>query len=167
MNNDQNTPRRSSMRPWLKVVLALSLALNLAVIGIAAGAAWRYNGREDHHRGRPPMLSRFIFKDMGRQELRRLVKDHAGETGGLHSRRHDEMEQMIALMRAEELDTAAVRAIVEAHLVETNSFMRGVAEAWEQRLAGLPLKDRRGLADRMQHQLDHQSRHPKDPDRDH
>lgn len=164
MSNDQKSPQRSGMRPWLKVVLALSLALNLAVIGIAAGTAWRFHGKEDHHRGKPPMLSRFIFKDMGRQELRRLVKDHGGETGGLHNRRHNEMEQMIAQMRADELDTAAVRAIVDAHLVETHSFMRGVADAWERRLEGLPLKERRGLADRMQQQLDNRPHHPKGPD---
>ena len=103
----------------------------------------------------PPMLSRFIFKDMGGREVHRLVLKQAGETGNVRNRRRVEMEQTIALIRAETLDVTAVRAIVEAHIVENNDLMRTVAEAWQQRLQGLSLRERSKLADRMQHRLDH------------
>jgi len=166
MSNDQNTTPRSRMRPWLKVVLALSLALNLAVIGIGAGAVWRFQGG-GHDKGGPPMLGRFIFKDIGGQEVRRLVQDHGGASDNVRNRRRGEMEQIIVLMRADELDLPAVSVIVDTHIVETNGFMRAVADAWEQRLEGLSLKERRRVADRMQHQLDHRSRDSEDRDRDH
>ncbi len=167
MSNDQQNPTpRSGMRPWLKVVLALSLALNLAVIGIGAGAAWRFQGG-GHDKGGPPMLGRFIFKDVGRREIRRLVQDQCGASDNVRNRRRGEMEQIIVLMRAEDLDLTAVSVIVDTHIVETHGFMRAVADSWEQRLQGLSLKERRRIADRMQHQLDHRSRHSGDRGRDH
>lgn len=154
MKNEQNRTQGSGMRPWLKVVLALSLAFNLIVVGIGAGAAWRFHG-SGHKMEGPPMLSRFIFKDMGGREVHRLVLKQAGETGNVRNRRRVEMEQTIALIRAETLDVTAVRAIVEAHIVENNDLMRTVAEAWQQRLEGLSLRERSKLADRMQHRLDY------------
>ncbi|OIQ46214.1 MAG: hypothetical protein BM558_00085 [Roseobacter sp. MedPE-SW] len=157
MKSEQNRTPGSGMRPWLKGVLALSLALNLIVVGIGAGAAWRFHG-SGHKMEGPPMLSRFIFKDMGGREVHRLVLKQAGETGNVRNRRRAEMEQIIALIRAKELDVTAVRSIVEAHIVENNGLMRTVAEAWEQRLEGLSLKERSELADRMQHRIDHPPR---------
>ncbi|MEP2717669.1 periplasmic heavy metal sensor [Pseudophaeobacter sp.] len=165
MNNEQNTGLRSGMRPWLKVVLVLSLALNLAVIGIGAGAAWRFHGG-GHQKDGPPMLGRFIFKDIGRQEVRRLLNDHAGEDGTPRERRRAEMEQVIALVGADTLDLPAVKAVLESHVVETNSFMLSVTRAWEQRLAGLSLNERRELAERMQRRLDHGPRHHRGPAKD-
>ncbi|WP_054460991.1 hypothetical protein [Phaeobacter sp. 11ANDIMAR09] len=164
MNNPQNTTPRAGMRPWLKVVLALSLAMNLAVIGIGAGAAWRFH-EGDHDKAGPPMLGRFIFKDIGGREVRRLVRDHGGETGNVRSRRRQEMEQIIVLLRAEELDVVAVSTILEAHIIETHGFMHRVAETWQQRLVGLSLKERHRLAERMQNQLDRGPHHSREEDR--
>jgi uncharacterized membrane protein len=161
MNDQQNSPRRAGMRPWLKVVLALSLALNLAVIGLGAGAAWRFK-EGGYDKAGPPLLGRFIFKEIGGREVRRLVRDHGGETSNVRSRRRQEMEQVIALLRAEELDVVAISTIVEAHIIETNGFMRRVADTWQQRLVGLSLKERHRLADRMQHQLDRGPHHSRD-----
>lgn len=165
MSLEQNTGQRSGMRRWLKVVLALSLALNLVVIGVSAGTAWRFHGGE-HERGGPSVLGRFILSDIGGKEIRRLVKDQTGDRGSARERRRAEMEQMIILVQADPLDTAAVKAIVEGHILENNSFMRAVAQAWEQRLEGLSLTERRHLAERMQHGLDHRRKHGKGADRD-
>ncbi|WP_083097403.1 periplasmic heavy metal sensor [Pseudophaeobacter leonis] len=153
------------LRPWLKAVLVVSLALNLAVIGLGAGAAWRFKDGA-HGAGHPPMLGRFIFKDLGRKEVRRLLQDRGGETGGVHDRRRGEMEQVIALLRAETLDAPAVMAVVEAHIVETDGFIRSVAQIWERRLEGMSLKQRRKLADRMQRQMEKGPHHRKGPGRD-
>jgi len=161
MNNEP----KQGLRPWLKAVLVISLALNLAVIGIGAGAAWRFKDGP-HGADRPVMLGRFIFKDLGRQEVRRLLHDRAGEAGGARDRRRAEMDQVIALLRAETLDAPAVMAVVDAHIVESDGFMRSVAQLWGNRLEGLSLKDRHKLADRMQRQLEKPPHHRKGADRD-
>ena len=150
------TPK-PGLRPWLKIVLALSLALNLAVIGVGAGAAWRYHDAphgSKHRRDKPPMLGRFIFKDIGRQEMHRLLKQHEGDSQSAADRRRAEMDQMITLLQAEKLDRTAVAAVLEAHIVETHQFLRLVVDVWGQRLEGLSLTERRRLAERMQHQLE-------------
>lgn len=153
-------PKRSP-RPWLKVLLVVSLAVNLAVAGLGIGAAWRFRDFPPAGEG-PPMLGRFVFKDLGRKEIHRLLRDGSDQMPGARDRRRDEMTQVIALMRAETLDVAAMHGILESHVVETSAFMRSVVEAWEQRLAGLSLKQRQALADRMQHQVDHGHHRGKD-----
>ena len=50
-----NKEPTQGLRPWLKAVLVVSLALNLAVIGLGAGAAWRFKDGA-HGAGHPPML---------------------------------------------------------------------------------------------------------------
>ena len=44
---------RTGMRPWLKAVMFVSLALNLAVAGAVIGALLKYGPRDGHH---PPRL---------------------------------------------------------------------------------------------------------------
>lgn len=53
MTRSQKKPRRFG---WMKIVLALSVTLNLVVAGIVVGAALRY-----HDAGPPPMLRAFSF----------------------------------------------------------------------------------------------------------
>lgn len=159
-----NEPKQG-LRPWLKAVLVVSLALNLAVIGLGAGAAWRFKDGA-HGGGRPVMLGRFIFKDLGREEVRRLLRDRAGEAGGARDLRRAEMDQVIGLLRADTLDAPAVMAVVDAHIAETGDFTRSVARAWGNRLEGLSPKQRRKLADRMQRQMEKPPHHRKESDRD-
>lgn len=152
----QETKR--GLRPWLKVLLGVSLALNLAVVGLGAGAAWRFRDGPPMAEG-PPMLGRFVFKDLGRKEIRRLLREGSAATGGAPDRRRAEMGQVIALIKAETLDVPAMNAVLDAHIVETSAFMRSVVQAWGQRLEGMSLKDRRRLADRMQRRMEHDPHH--------
>lgn len=156
-------PKRG-LRPWLKVLLVVSLALNLAVAGIGIGAAWRYHDFRPKEDG-PPMLGRFVFKDLGRHEIRRLLDERPEQARNQRDRKHAEMVQLIALMRAETLDTDALRDILDAHIVDTSAFMQSVLGAWEQRVIGLNLEERNALADRMQDQVDRGGRRGRHHDR--
>lgn len=160
-----NTQPKGGTRPWLKILLAASLALNLAVIGFGAGAAWRYHDGPPKNEG-PPMLGRFIFKDLGRQEIRRLLRQRSDETGHARDRRRGEMEKIVTLLRAETLDVDAVNTILEAHVVETNAFLLSVSQVWGQRLEGLSLNQRQQIADRMEASLKHGPRRRRSADRD-
>lgn len=156
-------PKRG-LRPWLKVLLVLSLALNLAVAGIGIGAAWRFHDFRPNEDG-PPMLGRFVFKDLGRHEIRRLLDDRPEDARNQRDRKHAEMVQLIALMRADTLDADALGDILDVHVSETSAFMQSVLGAWEQRVLRLNLEERHDLADRMQKQVDRGGRRGKHHDR--
>lgn len=153
------------MRPWLKFLLALSLALNLVVVGIVAGAAWRF--RDGPPKGqRPPLLGAFIFKDLGRNEVDQLLRAQS-ETGEHPRQQHRrEMQRIIALLRQEALDAGAVRTIVETHAAGSQQLMQAVSLSWVQRLEGLSLSQRQDVANRMQEYLERGPRRPKGAERD-
>lgn len=157
--------RTSGMRPWLKVLLALSLALNLVVVGIAAGAAWRF--RDGPPKGqRPPLLGAFIFKDLGRKEVNQLLRAQS-ETGEHPRVRHRrEMQQIIELLRQETLDVDAVRALVETHAAGSQELMQAVSLNWIQRLEGLSLSQRQEVAKRMQDYMERGPRRTKGGERE-
>ena len=53
MTDAPQTPPTRGLRPWLRWVLIASLALNLAVLGVMGGAAWRFHS-SDRVSGRLP-----------------------------------------------------------------------------------------------------------------
>lgn len=156
---------KSGMRPWLKLLLAVSLALNLVVIGIVAGSAWRF--RDGPGKGqRPPMLMGFVFKDLGRKEVNALMLAQAEDGEHPREQHRREFQQIITLLSEETLDSVAIQTIFDSHVVETQGLLHSVARTWVQRLEGMSFEQRLKLAGRMQNHLERGPRRGKGENRD-
>lgn len=110
-------PRPRSMRLWLRTVLFVSLALNLAVIGLAAGFLLR-GPPERGIRDRDPAApyTRAFSEDQRRElwhELRRGFRD-ARDSEEEDGRRDvlSEYRAALNLLRATPFDAEAFRAII-------------------------------------------------------
>mgnify|MGYP001628054743 CR=1 FL=1 len=71
-----NDAQKPKMKLWLKLLLAGSLALNLAIAGLAAGAVLRHKGGRDGPGGPPPAVGAMLFRDLdqiGRASCRERV----------------------------------------------------------------------------------------------
>ncbi|MGL4236488.1 periplasmic heavy metal sensor [Tabrizicola sp.] len=134
----------------LKIAFALSLALNLAVAGLAVGA-WLSVGPQ---RGMPRDLSfgpfSAAFSDEDRRALRRGLAEHAGEFRQDREAARAEFETLVATLRAEPFDAEAAKtalATIEARYAERLTLGRSLIEA---RILEMSPADRAAFADRLE-----------------
>lgn len=148
------TPTSQTSRglPWGRIVLIASLALNLLIVGLVAGALLRHHGFD----GRPPL------RDLGygpfgaalspedRHELGRRMGDRAGD---LRNNRQDlrrQFAEMLAALRAQPFDAAALAALVEQQkiiLAERQAIGQALLL---ERIAAMSDAERAAFADRLE-----------------
>lgn len=109
--------RPGTMRLWLRIVLFVSLALNLAVIGLAAGSFLRAPPEHGiHHRDPAAPYTRAFSDDQRRElwrELRRGFREaRAAEPDGERSDFLAEYRRALDLLRTSPFDAEAFREII-------------------------------------------------------
>jgi uncharacterized membrane protein len=134
----------------LKIALALSVALNLAVAGLAAGA-WLRDGPQ---KGMPRDLSFGPFSealdDSDRRALRKALVARAGEFRTGREAAKAEFMTLVATLRATPFDPAAMKtalAAIEARNAERLALGRSLIEA---RLVAMTDAERLAFADRLE-----------------
>ncbi|KIN60391.1 Metal resist domain containing protein [Sulfitobacter noctilucae] len=153
---DAQKPKQPMSRV-VKTVLILSLALNFVVLGLAAGAAWRFSG-ENHadRRGSPSVQSygapyiRALPREMRRELGRSLRRD-----GGLPDRavRRAQYDQMVTLLRSTPFDADAVRDILADQRSTAEAFQVQAQNGWVALVTEMSQTERATLADKLQEQL--------------
>lgn len=152
-------PAAPGTRRWVKVLLAVSLALNLGVAGLAAGALLRPDGlpRGDRDFGLGPLGEALTRED--RKALRKaFVAAHPDLDKGLAALRAD-FDAVIAALRADPFDPAALDAAFNtiaarnAERLETGRLL--IADY----LKTLPAEARADFADRLQKVLNRAEKH--------
>lgn len=140
------------MKRWLKLLLAGSLALNLAVVGVAAGLYLRFSGGDKHWR-RPPDVGAMIFRELDRDTRKMLRQEASGAHGSYVKRRHAEAAVVIAALRADPFDPALLLAELKTQSQARDAFHGKVQEAWVRKLTNLSPQERAAFADKMQERL--------------
>ena len=108
-------PKRASRMPrWMKAVFALSLAGNLAVVGIMAGAALREDGPVIAALAPPPpaaadAIGAVMYRSFDRDERRALRDMAGGKHGDIVERRLAELNDLLAIQRDPLMDTLRAR----------------------------------------------------------
>jgi uncharacterized membrane protein len=108
-------PQQASAGPrWIKIALAISVALNLAVAGLAGGA-WLREGKD---RGMPRDMSFGPFtealNETDRKELRRALGDRMPGFREARQEMRAELEAFLVTLRADPFDPAAAEAALAA-----------------------------------------------------
>jgi uncharacterized membrane protein len=134
----------------VKVALAISVALNLAVAGLAVGA-WLGGGG---HRDMPREMSFGPFSealdDSDRRAIRRALLDRMGEFRASRAEARAEFEALLATLRADPFDPAALKAAlaaIESRNAERLELGRTLIET---RLIEMSTTDRQRFADRLE-----------------
>ena len=142
---------------WMRVLLVVSLALNLLVAGVVVGHVVRDG---DHGRGpRPVEIAlgpfaramdagdrRAILESLrGNPDLQPLSRDQRAAAFG----------EILATLRAEPFDRARAEAALSAQAQRVQGLERALQGALLDRLAALTADQRVAFADRLQAELDH------------
>ncbi len=148
---------RMSTPTWVKVVLALSLALNLAIAGLAAGA-WMKGGSK----GMPRDLSFGPFSEAlsgdDRRALRNALRDRGTDFRASREAAFVEFSTLLRALRTQPLDQQTLRealAAIEKRNADRLDLGRSLIET---RLIEMSDADRLAFADRLEAGLKRPSR---------
>jgi uncharacterized membrane protein len=152
-----STEKPAKMKLWLRIVLAGSLALNLAVAGLAVGAMIRF---KDEARPRPgPNFGAMMFRELDRDTRRSLRQKAGGDHGSFHDRQRAESKAVLTLLRADPFDPDALAGFFAAQAVTGHDFRTLVQSAWVNKVKTMSAEERAAYADELQDRL----RKPKGP----
>jgi uncharacterized membrane protein len=140
--------------PWLKVVLAVSLALNLAVAGLAAGA-WLHKGPD--RRGMPRDLSFGPFGEAltaaDRRALRQAFQEKSADPRADREAARGEFQALLAALRATPFRAEDLRAALDAIETRLTARIDLGGRLIEERLLALPEAERLAFAERLERVL--------------
>ena len=150
-------PGRRSGR-GLRWALGLSLALNLIVLGFIGGAAWRLAGPDapDRH-GRHAVASygaAFVraLPPRAQRQLHRSLRRDPGTLPGRAERRAL-YEELVAVLRADTFDRAAVEAIFARQAEMAQRVQSRGQAGWLEIVSGMDAEGRAQVADRLEEGL--------------
>jgi len=153
-------PRASSRMPrWLKAVFALSLAGNLAVVGLVAGTALRDDGPGKRRPKPPPppaaaeAIGAVMYRSFDREQRRALRALADGEFDNIVQRRVTELNALLDVIRDEPLDTAELRRRIELQSASIQEFRSAMQEAWITQLQQMSPDDRAAFAERVENHI--------------
>ena len=141
---------------WLRVVLVLSLAANLAVIGIVIGAATSSKGPRNPDRIAGDVGAAPFVRALEPEDRRALARDVIKERGGFREIRRDTQaraEALFAALQAETFDRAEVEALLNAQR-DAAALRQTMGErALLNRLEAMTQEERVAYAERLAQQL--------------
>lgn len=146
-------------RNGLKIALAVSVALNLAVVGMIAGA-WIKGG--GHGRGMPHEMSFGPFSEAlgpeDRSAIRRALLDHAKDFRTNSQEAKAEFQTLLLALRASPFDPAAMQSALAAIETRTAGRLALGRSLIENRIVEMSETDRLAFADRLENGLNRKKR---------
>jgi uncharacterized membrane protein len=135
---------------WIKAALVASVALNLAVAGLVLGA-WLSDGPR---KGMPRDLSFGPFSealsDTDRRALRKDLMGRAGEFRTSREAARADFETLLATLRADPFDPAAMTAALTAIETRNAERLELGRSLIETRLIEMSVEERMAFADRLE-----------------
>ena len=149
---ESRTRRRDRI---LRVVLVISLALNLLVLGVMAGGVMK--GVQTHRGGQTSDIRALwlALPDEARREARqaegpRNPEHRAEQREERRARAAARQAEMLALLRAPAFDAQAFSTLLQADHNERSERIAQAHEAFVVRISALDAAERAAMADRLQ-----------------
>ena len=156
-------PETTNRRSGLKIALAVSVAINLAVAGLVVGTAWHdgYGGRGDmmvRDFGFGPFNDALLPED--KQALRQSVMGKIGDIRAARQQMEADGAAIQAALRADPFDPEALSAALDAQAQNIAGRLQFGSDVIRDFILGLSPEARAAFADR----LDQRMRHGRDDD---
>lgn len=137
---------------WVKIVLGLSLALNLAVLGTVAGFVFR--GGPDQRQSAAMNAGVPYIAALPRDERGRLIRA-VRRADGLPDRsdRRAAYAEMMRILRAEDYDREAAAQVLARHASASETMRDALYNAWLTRVGQMSDAERAIYADRIEDHL--------------
>lgn len=145
-------------RRWTRWLLFGSLALNLLVVGLIAGAALRMSGWGIG----PPVrgLGPALYRELPRED-RRALRQTLRTAGGDAMSPGDQARLLSAALRAEPFDPDALEALINQQAEALQLYQFEVQRKWLAQVAEMSPAERNAYADRLEESLQRRHNHKK------
>ena len=134
-------------RRWLPILLTVSLALNLLIVGVALGTAYRVKGGD--HAKAPPGFGSALYRALPKGDRKAL----RGELSERHVRgaklRKQDFAALGEALRAEPFDPVAVQRILQQQAQFMAELQLALQEQWLARVTAMSEDERLAYADRL------------------
>lgn len=161
MTQDKKTePAGARVPRGMKIMLGLSLALNLLVVGVVAGAVMRGGGP-----ARGPAVTTYAMpyvRALPGADRRAIFRElRSAEVDGLpdHATRKALYADMIAALGADTFDQATIDAILAQQSTASVAVMKAAQQAWIGRVAKMSNAERHAYAEQVREVLDRRRNH--------
>ena len=142
-------PPKPRTPKWVRVLLALSLALNLLIIGLVGGAMVRFGG-SDGMRPPPRSIGAVLYRALP-GEHRRMLRMHSRQARGGHAnQRRDQIQAVSAAIRAIPFDADMISVVLEAQRSGLDQAQQSLQQAWMAQVEQMSEKQRQAYADRLE-----------------
>lgn len=158
VDTEKKSPKEDGPRTakWVKVLLGLSLASNLAIVGLVAGAMSRTSRHgEGGGMARYAMPYVIALTREDRREVFQTMREGAN-SGQLLDRkeRRGLYEDMLRAIEAEPLELDTVKSILERQTQATLAGQAAAQAAWLEKIATFDQTERRAYAVRVREVLE-------------
>ncbi|WP_425049994.1 periplasmic heavy metal sensor [Psychromarinibacter sp. S121] len=156
-------------RKWTagRILLILSLGLNLLIVGLVAGAIVN----RPHGPDRPPKIADLGFgpyvRSLSREDQAALATAFKAEEGNFRERRETlrrQFEELLTALRATPYDHDAVQAIITSQQEEALASQRMGGRLFLDHLAGMSDAERTAYADKLESDVKRWRREKPDDD---
>lgn len=151
-----NGKARAPMRRSLRILLFASLAANLVVAGLVAGAVLG----KDHRDGRKlPRDSDFMgaytraLPDQDRRAIGRSIREYHRKSGISREQAREQFQEMLATLRTTPFDAQAMRTQMDAQAEASFERRRAAQQFWLDRISAMSDAERQDYADQIEAQV--------------
>lgn len=149
-------------RRWVSVLLTVSLALNLLIVGVALGTVYRIKGGD--HGKAPPGFGPALYRALPKEDRKAL----RGELSERHLKgsklRSQDFAAMGEALRAEPFNPEAVQALLQQQAQAMAAMQGALQEEWLARITAMTDAERQVYADRLQEVISRKSHRHKHKD---
>jgi uncharacterized membrane protein len=138
---------------WIKIALAVSVALNLAIAGLVAGA-WLRDG-PGHGLPRDMSFGPFTeaLSDSDRRALRRTLGERAHGFREARQEMQADLQTLLSSLRADPFDPAAAEAALAAIAGRASARLELGRDLIAERILAMSDAERQAFADRLERGL--------------
>lgn len=148
-------------RMWMRVLLGVSLALNLLVIGLVVGTMLRFGG-PDGARQPPRSVGLAMVRALPGEERRALLGKIRGEQRAQRGQREAETRLVLEALRADPFDRQALDQVLERQAEDRRDLQLEIQRAWLDRVARMDAGTRFEYADRIEGIMTQPRRKPRE-----
>ena len=140
--------KKFKKRRWLPILLGVSLALNLLVVGVIVGTVLRFRGGDGmrHAPSFGPALYRALPEEDRKALRARLRHDH--EEGS--RKRQEDFKALANALRAVPFDSGAVETLIDEQAEARAAGHMALNQAWLDRVSRMTDAERADYADRLE-----------------
>lgn len=142
-------PAKPGIRRWVKIVLGLSLALNLLIIGAVAGTAFRVSKTVND----APRSGFAFVAALEREDRRSVFSALRDENRKSRSAGRREMEQIFSILRSDDLDADALARAMAGQAERASRMQERIKDQLIVVVGNMSVEERRAYAERLEWHL--------------